>query len=116
MSKLTKMQKEFFSNFANTAVANLLGPVLDYKGVEISEEGLLAAISTVDLSELTQAIGEEYLKHADFKTIKKVDAFMRSEEFQTVVKASADVQAAINDLVISIVTPLIPQDVPATAV
>lgn len=112
MAKLPKAQREFFDQFARIGVQNLLGPALSYKGVEINDEQLAAAVATLDLKELTEAIAAEFTSRVDFKTIKKVDAFMRGSEFHSVVQASTEVNRAINDLLVSVVAPLVPNDVP----
>lgn len=114
MAKLPKAQREFFETFARVGVSNLLGPALSYRGIEISEEQVGNVVDTLKLDSLTEAIAKEFTDRVDFKTIKKVDAFMKSEEFRIVVEASTEVNRAINDLLVSIVAPLIPSDV-ATA-
>lgn len=110
MSKLTKAQREFFSQFSRTAVANMLAPILEFKGVEITREQLEQALSTVDLTELTEAIGTEFLSRVEFKTLKKVDNFMKSLDFTSVVEASTEVNRAVNELILDAVAPLVPRD------
>lgn len=108
--KLTKAQKEFFGAFASNAVENILGPVLEFKGVEISNDQLMEVVKTLDLTELTQAIGQAFLDRVDFKTILKVDKFMKSDEFSSVVMASSEVNGLVQGELIQVVAPLIPQD------
>lgn len=104
--KLTKAQKEFFGAFASNAVENILGPVLEFKGLEITAE----QVSTLDLSELVASIGGAFLERVDFKTLKAVDKFMRSEDFVNVVLASTEVNAMVQGLLVQIIAPLIPVD------
>lgn len=108
--KLNKAQKEFFGAFASNAVENILGPVLEFKGVEITAEQVHEVVKTLDLSELTNAIGAAFMDRVDFKTIVKVDKFMKSEEFTSVVMASSEVNAMVQGELVQIVAPLIPVD------
>lgn len=109
-AKLTKAQKEFFGAFSANAVENILGPVLEFKGVEITPEQVAEVVATLDLKDLTNAIGFAFLERVDFKTIVKVDKFMKSEEFMSVVTASSEVNAAVQSELVQIVAPLIPSD------
>lgn len=111
--KLTKTQREFFVQFSKGAVAGILGPVLEFKGVEITPEQLAEVIETMDLTDLTKAIGQAFLARVDFKTIVKVDKFMKSEEFMQVVQASSEVNAMVQSELVQAVAPLIPTDAPA---
>ena len=115
-AKLTKGQREFFNVFARGAVAGILGPVLEFKGVEISEEQLAAVIDTIDLTDLTRAIGQQFIARVDFKTIQKVDKFMKSEEFAKVIQASSEVNALVQAELVQAIAPLIPADEPTVAV
>jgi hypothetical protein len=108
--KLKKAEKEFFGDFAANAVSNILAPILEYKGVDITNEQVTEVIKTLDLSVLTQAIGQAFLERVAFKDIVKVDKFMKSEEFQSVVLASTEVNAMVQGELIQIVAPLIPAD------
>lgn len=108
--KLTKAQKEFFGAFASNAVENILGPVLEFKGVEITAEQVSEVVKTLDLTELTNAIGRAFIDRVDFKVITKVDKFMKSEEFTSVVLASSEVNAMVQGELVQIIAPLIPQD------
>jgi hypothetical protein len=110
--KLNKAQKAFFGEFAHNAVADILGPVLEFKGVEITRDQLQEVVATLDLSGLTTAIGQGFLAQVDFKTILKVDKFMKSEEFNSVLTASSLVNAAVQGELVQIVAPLIPSDEP----
>lgn len=108
--KLTKAQKEFFGTFAANAVENILGPVLEFKGVDITAEQVSEVVKTLDLTQLTNAIGRAFIDRVDFKTIVKVDKFMKSEEFTNVVLASSEVNAMVQGELVQIIAPLIPQD------
>lgn len=108
--KLTKAQREFFGSFASNAVENILAPVLEFKGVDITAEQVAEVVKTLDLTELTNAIGRAFMERVDFKTIVKVDKFMKSEEFTSVVMASSEVNALVQGELVQIVAPLIPQD------
>lgn len=110
--KLNKAQREFFGTFAANAVENILGPVLEFKGVEITAEQVAEVVKTLDLTELTNAIGRAFIERVDFKTIVKVDKFMKGEEFTNVVLASSEVNALVQSELVQIVAPLIPQDAP----
>lgn len=111
--KLTKAQREFFGAFATNAVQNILIPLLELKGVELNAEQAEAVMKTIDLKDLTQAIGEGFLGHVDFKTIIKVDRFMKSEEFVKVIAASTAVNHAVESELVQIIAPLLPSDEPA---
>lgn len=108
--KLTKAQREFFGKFSSNAVENILGPVLEFKGVEITAEQVSNVVATLDLTELTNAIGRAFLERVDFKTLVKVDKFMKGEEFTSVVLASSEVNALVQSELVQIVAPLIPHD------
>lgn len=108
--KLKKAEKQFFGDFAANAVSNILAPILEYRGVDITNEQVTEVIKTLDLSVLTQAIGQSFLERVSFKDIVKVDKFMKSEEFQAVVLASTEVNAMVQGELIQIVAPLIPAD------
>lgn len=110
--KLNKAQREFFGTFAANAVENILGPVLEFKGVEITAAQVAEVVKTLDLTELTNAIGRAFIERVDFKTIVKVDKFMKGEEFTSVVLASSEVNALVQSELVQIVAPLIPQDAP----
>lgn len=109
-AKLNKAQKAFFGEFAHNAVADILGPVLEFKGVEITPEQLQDVVKTLDLTSLTTGIGQGFLANVDFKTILKVDKFMKSEEFRKVLEVSSLVNAAVQAELVQIVAPLIPSD------
>lgn len=107
--KLTKAQREFFGAFAHNAVENILIPLLELQGVELDADQAAAVMSHIDLKDLTQAIGEGFLERVDFKTITKVDRFMKSDEFVKVISASTDVNAAVEAELVQIIAPMLPE-------
>lgn len=106
--KLTKAQKEFFGAFAFNAVTGLLVAVHDMNGSETPQEELVGQVQDTDLSKLTQLIGQKFLERVDFKTLVKVDKFLKSEEAISVVVASTEVSNSINEELIELVSTLIP--------
>lgn len=109
-AKLKKAEREFFSTFATGAVTGILGPVLEFKGVEITDEQLADVIATLDLTDLTTGIGQSFLSLVDFKTLVKVDKFMKSEEFIKVIQASSAVNAMVQEQLVQVIAPLIPSE------
>lgn len=108
--KLTKAQRDFFGNFASNAVENILVPLLELKGVELNEQQAKDVMATLDLTSLTTAIASGFLETLDFKTIAKVDRFMKSEDFLKVIGVSTAVSAAVEAELVQVIAPLIPQD------
>lgn len=106
--KLTKAQREFFGAFAFNAVTGLLVAVHEMNDSDAETEDLVGIVQDTDLSELTQLIGENFLARVDFKTLVKVDKFLKSEDAVNVVVASTEVSNSINDKLIEIVSTLIP--------
>jgi hypothetical protein len=106
--KLTKTQREFFGAFAFNAVAGLLVAVHEMNGSDTETEELVGLVQDTDLKDLTQLIAEKFLERVDFKTLVKVDKFLKSEDAVSVVVASTEVSNSINDTLIEIVSTLIP--------
>ena len=106
--KLTKAQREFFGAFAFNAVTGLLVAVHELNGSEEPVENLVGLVQDTDLKDLTQLIGEKFLERVDFATLKKVDKFLKSEDAVSVVVASTEVSNSINDVLVEIVSKLIP--------
>ncbi|WYV99849.1 hypothetical protein Roomu2_00169 [Pseudomonas phage vB_PpuM-Roomu-2] len=106
--KLPKAQREFYGAFARNAVQNILAPILEFRGLDISQEGLDAVLDKVDLKDLTAAIAVGFNERVDFKTIVKVDKFMKGGEFLSVVQASSEVNALVQGALIEVIAPLIP--------
>lgn len=106
--KLTKAQKEFFGAFAFNAVTGLLVAVHEMNGSETPQEELVGLVQDTDLSAITQLIGQKFLERVDYKTLVKVDKFLKSEDAISVVVASTEVSNSINNELIAIVADLIP--------
>ena len=106
--KLTKAQKEFFGAFAFNAVTGLLVAVHEMNGSDTPQEELVGLVQDTDLKDLTQVIGQKFLERVDFATLKKVDKFLKSEDAVSVVVASTEVSNSINELLIEIISTLIP--------
>lgn len=108
--KLTKAQKEFFTVFAQNAVAGILIPVLEHQGFKPDVDVVQDVVKGLEMKSLVNAIGKSFLDRVDFKSLQKVDKFMKSEEFMKIVAASAEVNALVQDELIAVVSPLIPQE------
>lgn len=106
--KLPKAQREFYGMFARNAVQNILAPILEFRCLDISQEGLDEVLDQVDLSDLVAAIAAGFNERVDFKTIVKVDKFMKSEEFLSVAQASGEVNGLVQGALIEVIAPLIP--------
>lgn len=105
--KLTKVQKEFFQGFAFNAVSTLLVGVHEMNGSETPVEELIGQVQNADLSELVQEIGEQFVARVPFKTLQKVDKFLKSDEAVSVVVASTEVSNIINDRLVEIIMGLV---------
>lgn len=105
--KLTKVQREFFSGFANNAVTTLLAGVHDLNGSDVSVDEIIAQVQNTDLTGLVQEIGEQFLSRLPFKTLQKVDKFLKSDEAVSVVVASSEVSDAIQDSLVEVITRLV---------
>lgn len=108
MSKLTKAQKEFYGVVARQAVHNILRPILEFRGVEIDDEGFDKVVDTIDLSDLTNQIGLAFNERVEFTTMKRVDKFLKSEDYIQVMTAFGEVNALVQAALIETVAPLIP--------
>lgn len=106
--KLTKAQREFFGAFAFNAVTGLLVAVHEMNDSDEPVENLVGLVQDSALTSLTQLLGEKFLERVDFATLKKVDKFLKSEDAISVVVASTEVSNSINDVLIEIVSTLIP--------
>lgn len=108
MAKLTKAQREFFTEFAKNDLSNTLFPILHAQGIGLTPELAEELISMVDLDTYTEVIGAAFLERVDFTTIKRVDKIMKSDEFNNVIIASQQVSDVVNDERIKILAALIP--------
>lgn len=106
--KVTKAQREFFEVFATDSVKNILGPILEFRGLQVNDEILTTVVDQVDLKNLTEAIAKGFIERVDFATIKRVDKFMKSEDFAAVATASQQVNALVQGALIETIAPLIP--------
>lgn len=110
MAKLTKAQREFFSEFARNDLGNALFPILAAQGLQLTKEIGDEVLDAIDLSAYTELVGQSFLERADFATIKKIDKIMKSEDFIKVIVASHQVSDLVNDARIAILASLIPDD------
>lgn len=108
--KLTKAQREFFTDFARNDIGNCLFPILASQGLEITEEVGKEVLDGIDMSPYVELIGGLFLERADFSTLKKIDKIMKSDEFHSVIVASHQVSDLVHDARIAILTSLIPDE------
>ncbi|MBJ2242504.1 DUF7375 domain-containing protein [Pseudomonas sp. MF6768] len=78
--KLTKAQQQFFTRFVEDATRSTL------QDVRTSEE-IDDFIAGTDLSPMVQEYAESLLKQVDFTALKRVDRFLRSDEYLAVMAA-----------------------------
>lgn len=97
MSKLTKAQREFFTQFTANALTNLIvqgaAPEYQMQVLEIAR----AHFSENVPADLVESAGKLFLEQAGFATIKRVDAFLKSEEYAAVSRASSVVLTALEE-------------------
>ncbi|MNY05559.1 hypothetical protein D3C86_1382840 [compost metagenome] len=77
---LTKAQEQFFTRFVEDATRSTLQDVRT--PAEIDE-----FITGTDLSPMVQEYAESLLKQVDFTALKRVDRFLRSDEYLAVMAA-----------------------------
>ncbi len=106
--KLNKAQREFFNAFAFNAVSGLLVAVHEMNGSEATQEELIGQVQDTDLTALTNLIAKEFTDRVEFKTLVKVDKFLKTEEALSVITASTEVSHAINTQLIEVIASLIP--------
>lgn len=97
MAKLTKAQKEFFTEFARNDLSNTLFPILAGQGVEFTPELANQLMDMIDLDTYTEIVGQAFLERIDFAAIKRVDKIMKSDEFNSVIVASHQVSDAVHE-------------------
>lgn len=97
MAKLTKAQKEFFTEFARNDLSNTLFPILAGQGITFTPELAKELLDMVDLDTYTEIVGQAFLERIDFTTIKRVDKIMKSDEFNNVIVASHQVSDAVHE-------------------
>lgn len=108
MAKLTKAQREFFSEFAKNDLGNALFPILHAQGIQLTPELAEELLNLVDLDAYTEIVGAAFLERVDFTTVKRVDKIMKSDEFNNVIVASQQVSDIVYDERIRILSALIP--------
>lgn len=108
MAKLTKAQREFFSEFAKNDLGNALFPILHAQGIQLTPELAEELLNLVDLDAYTEIVGQAFLERVDFTTVKRVDKIMKSDEFNNVIVASQQVADLVYDERIRILSALIP--------
>lgn len=108
MAKLTKAQREFFSEFAKNDLGNALFPILHAQGIQLTPELAEELLNLVDLDAYTEIVGAAFLERVDFTTVKRVDKIMKSDEFNNVIVASQQVADLVYDERIRILSALIP--------
>lgn len=95
MTTLTKAQKEFFTKFTKTAIQNLLISQTKPEYTAQVLEASAAVLEVADLTTLRDAIAEGFMALVDFKTLSKVDKFLRSEEYVKTNQAANEVISAV---------------------
>lgn len=108
MAKLTKAQREFFSEFAKNDLGNALFPILHAQGIPLTPELAEELLNLVDLDAYTEIVGAAFLERVDFTTVKRVAKIMKSDEFNNVIVASQQVADLVYDERIRILSALIP--------
>ncbi|MDN7141987.1 hypothetical protein KC131_15170 [Pseudomonas sp. JQ170] len=78
--KLTKAQQKFFTKFVEDALRSTM------EGVKSPDE-IDEFLTSTDLTPLVSEYGTSLLQHVDFPALKRVDRFLRSEEYQAVMSA-----------------------------
>lgn len=78
--KLTKAQQVFFTQFVEDAIRSTMEDVKSTEKIE-------TFLSEADLTPLVSEYATSLLKQVDFTALKRVDRFLRSEEYQAVMSA-----------------------------
>ena len=94
--KLTKAQKEFFTDFTRNALKNLLISQVHSDYLDTVKPVAEQVVEAADVAVLSQAVGEKFLENIDFNTLKRVDKFLKSEDYQRSVEASAVALAGLH--------------------
>lgn len=110
MSKLTKTQRGYFAEFAKNDLSNFLFPILAEQGVTMNAEVAEKLMAMINLDEYAEIVGTKFLELVDFKTIKRVDKIMKSDEFIKVMNASYEVSDAVHEERIRILSALLPEE------
>tara|TARA_R100000656_G_scaffold102966_1_gene74902 strand:+ start:2724 stop:3062 length:339 start_codon:yes stop_codon:yes gene_type:complete len=101
--RLTKAQREFFDGVTKDIVRLMLALGLDADDFKEVED----LIDEVDLSELTELVGQQYLERISFTELKRVERFTKSDAYQKVQTVGAEVGEAIKDTLVESVREVI---------
>lgn len=96
-TKLTKVQRAFFEEFTKNSIKNLL---LSQALPQYAEDVALAiddVLADADVSVLSGAIADGFLAQIEFKTLQKVDKFMKSPEYVQANEAASAVLATVQE-------------------
>lgn len=106
VKKLTKAQKEFF-----TEVTKELLTLMLVLGLGADDEDQILEIQkqveVADIGELTQIVGERYLEHVTLAELKRVQKYTKSEEYLKVQRAGAAVGEAVKDSILRAIEEII---------
>ena len=94
--KLTNTQKEFFATFTKNAIQNILVSQTAPEYVQVVQAVAADILKDADVSALAEGIGKSFLTNIDFKTLSKVDKFLKSPEYIKSVEASAIALASLH--------------------
>lgn len=94
--KLTKTQKEFFTTFTKNAIQNILVAQTTPEYAQVVRDVTEDILEDADVSALADGIGKSFLTNIDFKTLSKVDKFLKSPEYVKSVEASAIALASLH--------------------
>lgn len=94
-NKISKVQKEFFGKLLEDTVVTIVAQIAqdEYKEQLPAVAGVILKQSFAEgkLDQAVSAIAEAMLTKVDFKTLKKVDTFMKSDDFVKVIQATHEV-------------------------
>lgn len=94
-NKISKVQKEFFGKLLEDTVVTIVAQIAQ----DAYKEQLPAVASVILKQSLAEgkldaavgSVAEAMLAKVDFKTLKKVDTFMKSDDFVKVIQATHEV-------------------------
>lgn len=94
-NKISKVQKEFFGKLLEDTVVTIVAQIAqdEYKEQLPAVAGVILKQSLAEgkLDQAVSTVAEAMLAKVDFKTLKKVDAFMKSDDFVKVIQATHEV-------------------------
>ena len=95
MSKLTKQQKDLFERLVRETVVGIVSQVTgeqtDGRLPAVADIILKESLAVGNLDHVVDAVAESLLAKVDFKTLKKVDTFMKSDDYIKVMLAMQEV-------------------------